>query len=277
MLTELAPAVLSFPQIDPVLVEIGPIVIRWYALAYIGGLLLGWRWMLVVNRRWAPRGIGAQDIDDLLFWATLGVILGGRLGYVLFYNLEYFLAEPLKILQVWQGGMSFHGGFAGVCLAVFLFARARGLPLLQLADLMAVVTPIGLFFGRLANFINAELYGRVSDVPWAMVFPGGGPAPRHPSQLYEAALEGLVLFLLLHLMLTRGAARRPGLLTGAFILGYGLARAFVELFREPDAHIQYLTAGSTMGQQLSAPMVIAGAALIWLALRRRPLDDDAAA
>ncbi|MCZ6743481.1 MAG: prolipoprotein diacylglyceryl transferase, partial [Alphaproteobacteria bacterium] len=190
------PLTLPFPMIDPVLVEFGPLVIRWYALAYVGGLLIGWRYMLRLAGG-EPRVMERQDVDDFLLWATLGIILGGRLGYVLFYNAEYFLTRPLEILAMWRGGMSFHGGLLGVGVAIVLFSRKRGLNLLGVCDLIALVAPIGLFFGRVANFINGELFGRAADVPWAMVFPRGGPAPRHPSQLYEAALEGLVLFLIL--------------------------------------------------------------------------------
>ncbi len=180
-------AVIPFPQIDPVLVQIGPLAIRWYALAYIVGLIAGWRYLLRLNRR-RSGALSDGQVDDLLVWVTFGVILGGRIGYVLFYNLPFYLENPLAALQVWQGGMSFHGGLIGVILACFIFARRRGIVFFALMDLMAATTPIGLFLGRLANFVNGELFGRVSDVPWAMVFPHGGPEPRHPSQLYEAAL-----------------------------------------------------------------------------------------
>jgi len=260
-------AALPFPEIDPVLIEIGPFAIRWYALAYVAGLVLGWRYMRRLNDRRAQI-MQADDIDDFLTWATLGVILGGRLGYVLFYNFGYYIENPLQALAIWQGGMSFHGGLAGVIIVLIIFARRRGIHFLSLADLTACATPIGLFFGRLANFINGELYGRASDVPWAMVFPAGGPEPRHPSQLYEAALEGLVLFLVLVWLARRpGAFEQRGLLSGVFLVGYALARGFVELFRQPDAHIGLLTAGSTMGQLLSVPMLLGGLYLIWLARR----------
>lgn len=271
---------LPFPAIDPVLIEIGPFAIRWYALAYIAGLLLGWRYMRALVARddlWgrAPRP-SLTDIDDFVVYATIGTILGGRLGYVLFYAPAYYLQNPLDILQVWSGGMSFHGGFLGVVLAMVLFAWRRGIPLWTLFDLAGAVAPIGLFFGRLANFINSELWGRVTDVPWAFVFPDGGPEPRHPSQLYEAALEGLLLLVVARIVLLRGGFRRPGLVAGVFALGYGLSRSFVEFFRVPDAHIGYLGPGLTMGILLSLPMIAAGLWAIARALRKPPVDDRAA-
>ncbi len=253
---------IPFPVIDPVIVEFGPLAIRWYSLAYIFGLVLGWRLMRHLSRR-VEKSVTLIDTDDFLMWATLGVILGGRLGYVLFYRFEYYINDPMSILAVWQGGMSFHGGLTGVIIATLLFTRKRKIPLLIFADILAVASPIGLFFGRLANFINGELFGRVTDVPWAMVSPRGGPFPRHPSQLYEAALEGLLLFLVLLLVSRFSFVRRhPGILSGVFILGYGLARSVVELFREPDAHLGILSAGATMGQWLSLPMIIFGIGLM---------------
>ena len=253
---------MPFPNIDPVLVAIGPFVIRWYALAYIAGLLLGW-WYMVFLAQKAGRKITRLHIDDFLVWATLGVILGGRLGYVLFYDAGYYFSHPIAILAVWRGGMSFHGGLLGVATAMVLYCRARKLPLLGFADLVACAAPIGLFFGRLANFINGELFGRPSDVPWAVVFPAGGPLARHPSQLYEAGLEGLVLGLLIAAAFHRPAIRaRAGMLTGLFLIGYGLARIFVEFFRQPDPQLGFLWAGATMGQLLSAPMILAGLYLV---------------
>ena len=263
---------LPFPAIDPVLISIGPLAIRWYALAYIFGILLGWLYARALLRSqplWGgPAPMTAVDFDDFVLWATLGVILGGRLGYVLFYNPAHFAAHPLEIVQLWQGGMSFHGGFAGCVAAVMLFAWRRGIPILSLGDITCAVAPIGLLLGRIANFINAELWGRTTDVPWAVVFPGGGPLPRHPSQLYEAALEGAVLLAVLALMVRAGALRRPGLILGAFALGYGLARSFCELFREPDAQLGFLWGGMTMGMLLSVPLTIAGVVLIGVALKR---------
>jgi phosphatidylglycerol:prolipoprotein diacylglycerol transferase len=257
-----------FPDIDPIAIQIGPIAIRWYALAYIAGLLGGWQYCLQLAKR-PPNVVTPVQIDDFVIWATLGVILGGRLGYVLFYKPGYYLGNPLEILQVWKGGMSFHGGLVGVILAMAWFTRRRSIPFLAFTDIIAAGTPIGLFFGRIANFINGELWGRVTDVRWGMVFPHAGPQPRHPSQLYEAALEGLVLFAILAVLLFRhDAMRRPGLLSGALLTGYGVARILVETVREPDAHIAFLAFGTTYGQWLSVPMVIGGLYLIRRALRR---------
>jgi phosphatidylglycerol---prolipoprotein diacylglyceryl transferase len=265
---------IPFPAFDPVLVSIGPIAIRWYALAYIFGILLGWlyaRALIKADRLWGgPAPLTVTDFDDFVLWVTIGTIVGGRLGYVLFYNPAHFIAHPVEILQLWKGGMSFHGGFLGCVLAVVLFARARGIPMLSLGDITCAVGPIGLFLGRLANFINGELWGRPTDVPWAVIFPGGGALPRHPSQLYEAALEGLVLFAVLALLIRAGALRRPGLVTGAFAVGYGVARSCAELFREPDPQLGFLWGGLTMGMLLSLPMIVAGLGLIAFALSRKP-------
>ena len=274
--------VVPFPAFDPVLVHIGPFALRWYALAYITGILLGWlyaRAIIRAERLWGgPPPMTVADFDDFVLWATLGVILGGRIGYVLFYNPAHFAANPVDIVQLWKGGMSFHGGFVGVVLAVALFARRRRIPFLSLADVSCAVYPIGHFLGRIANFINGELWGRVSDVPWAMVFPGGGPLPRHPSQLYQAVFEGLLLLLVLAWLVRQGALKRPGLVTGAFALGYGLLRCFCELFREPDAQLGFLWGGLTMGMLLSVPLMLAGIAFIAYALRSpaaRPSHDAA--
>jgi len=258
----------TFPTIDPVLFEIGPVVIRWYALAYIAGLLLGWQLMRRLARAVSTQ-ITEIDVDDFLVWATAGVILGGRLGYILFYRFDYYIENPMSMLAVWQGGMSFHGGFLGVIVAAFLFARKRKITPLAFGDLMACVAPIGIFFGRLANFINGELMGRVTDVPWAVIFPRGGPDPRHPSQLYEAGLEGIALFVVL-MIISRSeiVRRRHGTRIGVFMVGYGLARSFVELFREPDAHLGFISGSMTMGQLLSLPMLLIGAVLIVQASRK---------
>jgi phosphatidylglycerol:prolipoprotein diacylglycerol transferase len=266
-------AALPFPDIDPVLVAIGPFAVRWYALAYICGILLGWfyaRRMIRTGRLWAggKAPLTVTDFDDFIVWVTLGIIIGGRTGYVLFYNLPYFAAHPSEILQVWNGGMSFHGGFAGCVLAVVLFAWRRNISVLSLGDLTCAAGPIGLFLGRLANFINGELWGRPADVPWAFVFPHAGPLPRHPSQLYEAALEGLVLFVVLALCVHAGALKRPGLVVGLFAIGYALARSFCELFREPDAQLGFLWGGLTMGMLLSVPLLLAGIGFVIYALRR---------
>ncbi|MGE4373105.1 MAG: prolipoprotein diacylglyceryl transferase [Xanthobacter sp.] len=266
---------LPFPTIDPVLVEIGPLAIRWYALAYIAGLVLGWLLARALVSRPALWGGTApmkpQELDDALFWATLGVILGGRIGYVLFYNLPYYAENPGEIIAVWKGGMSFHGGLAGTILALLWFARSRGIRMLSMLDVAGVVAPLGLLFGRLANFINSELWGRPTDVPWAVIFPNGGNIPRHPSQLYEGALEGVVLFLIMMFLVRLGGLRRPGLATGIFAIGYGLARIIVEFFREPDAQLGYLAFGTTMGQWLSVPLVLVGLILVLQALRHPPL------
>lgn len=264
---------MPFPNIDPIAFSIGPIPIRWYALAYIFGVLLAWHYMKRVARQSAlwPRGqspMSGEQIDDYIFWATIGIILGGRLGYILFYNLDYYLSYPAEIFAFASGGMAFHGGFLGVCLATFLFARAKSISLLSLADLVAVASPIGLFLGRIANFINGELYGRPSDVSWAVIFPNGGPEPRHPSQLYEAALEGLLLFIILRIIThSTKALQKPGMVAGIFIIGYGIARSIVELFRMPDEQIGFLSFGSTMGMWLSAPMILAGMGFILYAIR----------
>jgi len=259
---------IPFPAIDPVAIAIGPFAIRWYALAYIAGLLLGWRYCLALANR-APRLVRRNDIDDFLIWATLAVVLGGRTGYVLFYQPGYYLAHPLEALYVWHGGMSFHGGALGVMLAIWLFTRMRGIPTLAFADIVCGAVPIGLFFGRIANFINGELFGRVTDVPWAVVFPNGGPLPRHPSQLYEAVCEGLLLFLVLFVAERSGARRHPGIVTGLFLAGYAVARMSGELFRQPDVQLGYLMFGTTMGQLLSIPLLVAGIVMIVWA-RRQP-------
>jgi phosphatidylglycerol:prolipoprotein diacylglycerol transferase len=258
--------------------------LRWYALAYIAGLLLGWRYMLALARRprlWVPRDakpkgspFTMEDVDDLLLWATIGVIGGGRLGYVLFYNPQVIWNDPLWIITGFQeGGMAFHGGLIGVGIAIYFVARARQLDLWRIADAAAVVAPIGLFFGRLANFINGELWGRVSDVPWAMRFENDALcALRHPSQLYEAALEGLLIFVVVNFATWKHRSlARPGLNTGLFLVIYGLSRAVLETVREPDAHMPDALRGYvTMGMILSIPMIIAGAWLIHRALKADP-------
>ncbi len=264
--------VIAFPNIDPIAVEIGPLAVRWYGLAYLAGILLGWwyaRRLVANDRLWGgrPSPMRLADIDDLLLWAVVGIILGGRIGYAAFYQPGHFLDDPLGFFRLWEGGMSFHGGMTGVIIAIAVFARRRGIPILSLLDVTAAAAPFGLFFGRVANFINGELWGRPGDVPWAVVFPGGGAEPRHPSQLYEAALEGLVLFLILRVLTHRALSqRRPGLTGGAFIAGYGFARIFVEFFREPDAQLGFISGFLTMGMILSLPMVLIGlAAVLWAA------------
>ena len=258
--------VIPFPAIDPVAISLGPVAIRWYALAYIVGLLIGWRYCLTLAGR-PPHLVGRQDVDDFLVWATLGVVLGGRIGYVLFYKPGYYVFHPLEALYVWHGGMSFHGGALGVTIAIVLFTRGRKIPLFAFSDIITEAIPIGLFFGRIANFINGELFGRPTQVPWAMVFPNGGSVPRHPSQLYEAFCEGILLFLLLFVAERLGARQRPGIVTGLFLAGYAVARMSGELFREPDYQLGYLVFGTTMGQLLSIPLLIAGVAIILWAQR----------
>ncbi len=260
---------IALPAFDPIALQLGPIAIRWYALAYIAGIVAGWRIALRVVAR-PPIVCDRLAIDDLVAWITVGVIVGGRLGNVLFYTPGYYLAHPLEIVMVWKGGMAFHGGVIGVIAAFWIFARRRGIALLPLGDVVALVTPIGLFLGRLANFVNGELWGRPSDVAWAMIFPADPTRlPRHPSQLYEAALEGPALFaLLVWLAFATDARRRPGTVGGAFLAGYGVARSVCELFREPDG----VLLGISAGQWYSLPMIVAGAWLIVRA-RRRPRFD----
>jgi phosphatidylglycerol:prolipoprotein diacylglycerol transferase len=273
------------PGFNPVLFSLGPIDIRWYALAYIAGLVLGWRYYLELARRpvlWTAKRspvaedspLKRDDVDELLFLATLGVILGGRIGYVLFYQTQWIWTDPLRALRIWDGGMSFHGGLIGVAVAMAWLARSRKLDLLRIADGASVVTPIGLFFGRVANFINGELYGRPWDGAWAMTFPCDREptaVPRHPSQLYEAALEGVALGLIMLVAVRQfRVLKRPGLATGVFLIGYGAFRSIVENFRMPDVGFESLPFGITMGQILSTPMWIGGAALIVWALSRPP-------
>ena len=259
--------VVPFPQFDPVIVQIGPFGIRWYALAYITGLVLGWRLVRRLVQR-APVVATPVQVDDFLTWATLGVVLGGRLGYVLFYQPSRYFAHPLDIFAVWQGGMSFHGGALGVTVAILLFCYQNGINILGFADRIAVATPIGLGLGRIANFINGELWGRLAPdwVPFRMTFPNApdfGTVPRYPSQLYEMVLEGVVLFcVMISLARSERLRSRFGFLTGAFLAGYAIARIIGEFFREPDAFLGFLWAGATMGQLLSIPLLIAGTVLM---------------
>jgi phosphatidylglycerol:prolipoprotein diacylglycerol transferase len=265
---------LPFPIIDPVAVNVGPLPLRWYALAYIGGFILGWLVLraLVTNDALWSRGQprpSRESLDDLLVVVAFGVIIGGRLGHVLIYDPAFYVAHPLEIFQTWKGGMAFHGGLIGATVGMYFYARRSGLPLLTVSDICATVAPIGIFFGRLANFIKPEMWGRETDVPWAMAFPGAGDVMRHPSQLYEAGLEGLALGLLLLVAARHGALKQPGFVTGLFGVGYGLARIFCEFFREPDPVQEALPNGLTMGMLLSAPLDLLGAAAIMFALRPR--------
>ena len=270
---------MPFPDFDPVLIQIGPFAIRWYALAYVAGILLGWRYAVAILRKpalWTrrPAPLTATQLDDLILWITLGVIVGGRLGHTLFYTPALIWQDPLEILKVWHGGMSFHGGALGVLLALGVFAWRNKLDLLRLGDVVAAATPIGLFFGRIANFINGELWGRPTSLPWGVVFPGAGPLPRHPSQLYEAALEGLALFILLAWAVwARKWTSRRGVIMGLFVAGYGIIRISLEAVREPDAYMPQFPLGLTMGMMLSAPMVLAGLILIWRGLKE-PLPPE---
>ncbi len=275
---------LAFPQIDPVAVHLGPLAVRWYALAYMAGILGGWGLLKQLNARrtvrWQTPLLNREAMEDIVVWATLGIVLGGRVGYVLFYNLPFYLDHPGQAFEVWHGGMSFHGGLAGMLAAMALFARKHRISWVALMDLLAICAPIGICLGRLANFINGELYGRLCDpaLPWGMVFPHGGELPRHPSQLYEAGLEGVVLFLLL-LALGFGTRIRDwvGALSGWFLIGYALARIFSEHFREPDVQIGYFVQGVTMGQLLSLPMLGFGIYYLWRSRRGPQRAPDEAA
>jgi phosphatidylglycerol:prolipoprotein diacylglycerol transferase len=273
---------IAFPNIDPVAIAIGPLAIRWYALAYIVGIVLGWLYARALVRSEKPWGgpapITTPQLDDFILWVTLGIIIGGRTGYVLFYNPAVFIQHPAAIFKLWEGGMSFHGGFLGCVAAVMLFAVRNNISILSLGDLTTAVAPIGIFLGRIANFIKGELWGREADasVPWRMIFPDDPlHLYRHPSQLYEAALEGLLLFGILAVMVRMGALKRPGLILGSFIAIYALARIACEFFREPDPQLGFLWGGLTMGMLLSVPMIIAGAILIVLAWRRQVPDHTA--
>lgn len=289
-------AAIPFPSLSPELFSIDifgfHLALRWYALAYIAGILLGWRFTVMTVRRpalWQGNQppMTPQQIEDLLTWIILGIIFGGRLGYVLFYQPAYYFANPAEILVIWQGGMSFHGGFLGTVIAAWIFCSRHSIPKLPTADMLALAAPAGLLFGRLANFINAELWGRATDLPWGVIFPGeraqycgqalGELCARHPSQLYEAALEGLVLGLIILILVLRGALKKPGLIAGTFFAGYGVARFIVEFFRQPDAQFQSLGNplglalhvngyGFTMGQLLTLPMIAVG---LWFIARAR--------
>jgi phosphatidylglycerol---prolipoprotein diacylglyceryl transferase len=266
---------LAFPNIDPVLIRLGPVAIHWYGLGYVVGILFAWWYakrLATTQRLWPAAGspIRPEHLDDFVMWAAVGIVAGGRLGYILFYDLPRYLASPLDIFMVWEGGMSFHGGLIGVILAMIFFARSRSIPVFSLFDVVAAGVPVGLGLVRVANFINSELWGRTTDVPWAFVFPNGGPEPRHPSQLYEAGLEGIVLFAVLAWLAWGGALKRPGIVCGVFVGGYGLARIIVEFYREPDAHIGYLAGGwLTMGMVLSIPMLLIGfGTALWAASRK---------
>jgi phosphatidylglycerol---prolipoprotein diacylglyceryl transferase len=261
---------LIHPQIDPVAIQIGPLAVHWYGLTYLAAFALFY-WLGTLRTRHQPFariGWERPDVEDILFAGVLGVVIGGRLGYCLFYKPGYYLEHPLEILYVWQGGMSFHGGLLGVVVAEMWYAWSRKRPLLEVADFVAPCVPTGLMMGRIGNFINGELWGRVADpsLPWGMVFRGAGDAPRHPSQIYQILLEGLLLFILLWIYARK--ERKPGQVAAFFLVGYGIFRFIAEYFREPDAHLGLLALGMSMGQWLCVPMIVGGALLWWWAHRR---------
>jgi len=260
---------LTYPQISPVFLHLGLIDIRWYSLAYLVGIVAAWFLILKTVKKY-KLNITKAEVDDLIFNITLGIILGGRIFYALFYNLETFLNKPLEIFAIWHGGMSFHGGLIGVIVALYLSARKMKYPFFGVCDLAALYAPIGLFLGRLANFVNDELWGRVTDVPWAVKFPNGGYLPRHPSQIYEALLEGLVLFAVLNVLFKFEFVReRKGLVSGVFLVWYALARMFVELFRQPDEQIGFVFEHMTMGQLLSIPFLLFGCIVLFISAQKK--------
>ena len=260
---------MPFPDIDPVLIHIGPFAIRWYALGYVAGILIGWRYITSMARNaalWPLRGPPASvaQIDDLILWLTLGIIVGGRLGHVFFYTPSLVLTDPLEVFKTWHGGMSFHGGVLGVLIATLLFARVNKVDVFRLGDVITAAAPIGIFFVRIANFINGELWGRPTSLPWGVVFPDAGIMPRHPSQIYEALMEGLLLFIILRIATHRAKLlNRRGVVAGMFFLGYAICRILLENVREPDAYMPNFPFGLTMGMMLSIPMALGGAWLIW--------------
>lgn len=257
---------LTYPQINPIAMHIGPLAIHWYGLMYIVGFLAGWG-LALLRARQPNSGWTAEEVSDLIFYAALGVIIGGRLGYILFYDFSTFLAHPLTIFAIWEGGMSFHGGLIGVLVAIGFFARKTHRAFFTVGDFLTPLVPIGLGAGRIGNFINGELWGRISNVPWAMVFPNAGPWPRHPSQLYEFLLEGVVLFTVLWIYSSKPKPRMA--VSGLFVLLYGIFRVTIEFFREPDAQIGFIAFGwLTKGQLLSFPMILIGAGMLWWAYRK---------
>ncbi len=255
---------IAYPDISPIIFSVGPLAIRWYSMAYLFGIVVAW-FLTSKNIKKHNIAITKSQLEDLVFYVTLGIILGGRIGYVLFYGTDIFLKNPLEIFAVWHGGMSFHGGIFGVIIAVYLFSKKINHPFLQITDLVALYTPIGIFLGRLANFTNDELWGRVTDVPWAVKFPNGGYLPRHPSQIYEALTEGVLIFIIINILWQKASIRKNhGFVSGTFLFLYGLCRVLMEQFREPDEQLGFIFMKITMGQILSAPFLILG---IWLMLR----------
>ncbi len=263
---------LTYPDVSPIMFEIGPLAIRWYSMAYLAGILAGWWWAIRAVKKYDLR-MTVQNVEDLVFYVTVGIIAGGRLGYVVFYGEGMFRENWLEIFAIWKGGMSFHGGVIGVAAAVYLFSRKVRVPFLRVMDLVVLPAPIGLFLGRLANFVNDELWGRVTDVPWAVRFPNGGYLPRHPSQLYEAFFEGIVMFVVLNLLWRLPKVRESsGVVSGMFVLLYGVFRISMEQFREPDAQLGFLFGSFTMGQLLSAPLIVVGAVVVvWCLGRKKSL------
>jgi len=256
------PAIL-FPQIDPIIFKIGSFSIHWYAIAYVMGIILGFVYLRKLNKL-KPVIFNDNALDDIIIYAVLGIILGGRFGYIFFYSMDSFLSNPTILLQIWKGGMSYHGGMLGLIIALYFLARKHKLHFIRTLDLVTCVAPIGLFFGRIANFINAELVGRTTDAPWGVIFPYTNGEPRHPSQLYEAALEGILLFIIMSVLVRINSIRtKPGMLGGIFIALYGVIRIFIEFFREPDQHLGYYYTYFTMGQFLSLPMIIIGCYFIF--------------
>lgn len=263
---------LEYPAISPIIFSVGPIAIRWYSMAYLVGIIAAW-FLVARNIKKFNLPITKAALEDIVFYVTLGIILGGRLGYVLFYGQSIFWQHPLEIFAIWHGGMSFHGGIIGVIIAIYLVCKKYGYKFLSITDLAALYAPIGIFLGRLANFTNDELWGRVSNVPWAIKFPSGGYLPRHPSQLYEACLEGILLFIILNMLWqNRYVRQHRGFVSGVFLIGYGCFRAFVEQFREPDAQLGFIFYHITMGQLLSLPFIILGAFVLYKAVKRTDLD-----
>lgn len=272
---------MPFPDIDPVLIHIGPFAIRWYALGYVAGILIGWRYITSMARNqalWPLRGAPASpaQIDDLILWITLGIIVGGRLGHVFFYTPSLVVTDPLEVFKTWKGGMSFHGGVLGVLIATLLFARVNKVDVFRLGDVITAAAPIGIFFVRIANFINGELWGRPTSLPWGVVFPDAGIMPRHPSQIYEALLEGLLLFIILRIATHHAKLlNRRGVVAGMFFLGYAVCRILLENVREPDAYMPDFPLGLTMGMMLSIPMAVGGAWLIWRGMNEPPPEPQA--
>lgn len=259
---------LAYPEISPIALSLGPLVVRWYSLAYLFGILGAW-FLFLRNNAKNNLGYSKQNIEDLVFYITLGIIIGGRLGYAVFYGGTEMWLKPWRLFELWKGGMSFHGGIAGVCAAAFIFAKRFKFPFLSITDIVALYAPIGIFLGRLANFVNDELWGRVTDVAWAVRFPAGGYLPRHPSQLYEAFFEGLVLFIVLNLLWKLPKLRKAnGFLSGLFVLCYGVFRISMEQFRQPDAQLGFFFGSVTMGQMLSVPLILIGGFVLALALKK---------